>query len=634
MTERDEHAVGTTVDAGVPLVTFGEFTLDIARASLLRGGHEIRLRRQAFDVLRYLVAHRGRVVGKDEILSAIWRNVHVTDDSLVQCVKEIRAALGDSAQQIIKTVPRRGYLFDLRAEEAVPSSAIGARAGSGSHPERAPRIGPAGLLGIAATVALLVVVSLLAWRAASQRESSVSAGHTIAVLPFRWLGSPPDEDYLGRGMANELINRLSGVRDLSVRPTSAVLQLPPDATAKDAAQVLGVEYVIEGHLQRALHRLSVSAQLVAPLDNRVLWAGQYEVDERDAFKAQVAIAERAALAITTQLPERDLRLLRRRDTSDYEAYVAYLTGQHYLSKRNEVALRQAIVQFERAVSRDPGFARAYAGLANAYDLMGAYGSTDPREAFRAATNAAATALKIDPESAEAMTALAFADAHARHDWKRAEASYRTALRLAPQYATAHQWLALCLAANGRMIEAIDEARSGLMVDPLSLIIHTDLGRHFYYARRFDDAIGQLKRTIELDPNFVRAHQELGRAYKQKGEYALAIKEIARAVDLSGRSASAVAELSNALAQAGDRSAALALLDELQSRAAGGAFISNYHLAVIFAALGDTEQAITSIEKAYDERFNWVVFANVEPEFDALRANPRFKALIARLGVGG
>jgi len=631
MTRQDEATVGRPPIDGIGVVAFGDFTLDAARALLKRGKDEVRLRSQSFDVLLYLVTHRGRVVPKEELLNAIWGSVRVTDDSVVQCIKEIRAAMGDVAQQIIKTVPRRGYLFDAPVDEVRPTAQSSGGASGATRVEGAPRNRRV-TIWTTALVAALVAVGLILWRTAS--SPAPTGDQAIAVLPFEWLDSTPAEDYLGRGMADALINRLSGLRGLSVQPTSAVLHLRPGQSVQNAAQTLGVEYVIEGHLQRVQQRLHVSAQLVAAKDGRVLWSDRYAVEGDDVFKAQAVIAEHVALALTTGLSKRDLEQLRRRDTSDHEAYVAYLTGLHFLSKRNEIALRNAITQFEQAVGRDPSFARAYSGLADAYDLLGAYGGIDPRQAFRSATDAAEKALKLDPELAEAMTALAFAEAHAKHDWKRAEQLYRNALRRAPQYATAHQWLALCLVANGRFAEAIEEARRGLRADPLSLIIHTDLGRHFYYARRFDEAVEQLKRTTELDPNFARAHQELGRAYKQTGRYALAIQEIDRAVELSGRSASSVAELAHAYALAGRGADALDLLNELQSREASGTYVSAYHYAVIFTVLGDKERAIASLEKAYEERFNWIVFANIEPEFDTLRADPRFKLLIARLGVAG
>lgn len=630
MTRPGEDRAVHPPDVQAGIVAFGDFKLDATRASLKRGTEEVHLRSQSFDVLRFLVAHRGRVVAKEELLNAIWGSVRVTDDSVVQCIMEIRAALGDSAQQVIKTVPRRGYLFDASVEEERPvtpgirSATEGSRINGESRGRRA-------VLWATAAVFAVLVAGVIVWRATGNPAPAVD--RAIAVLPFAWLESAPADDYLGRGMADALINRFSRIRGLNVRPTSAVMRVPPETRAQDAARSLGVEYVIEGHLQRTQQRLHVSVQLVAAKDGRVVWSDSYEVEEGDVFKAQAAIAEQAALALTTHLSQRDLEQLRRPDTLDHEAYVAYLTGQHYLSKRSKVGLQNAVAQFERAVSRDPSFARAYAGLADAYDLIGAYGSVEPRKAFRAAMDAAATALKLDPDSAEAMTALAFANAHANHDWKGAEKLYRDALNRAPHYATAHQWLALCLVANGRFAEAIEEARRGLLADPLSLIIHTDLGRHFYYARRFDEAVEQLKHAIELDTNFVRAHQELGRAYKQKGLYAQAIQEIGRAVQLSDRSASAVAELAHAHALAGERAVALALLSELQSRESAGSYVSAYHYAVILAGLGDRERAIDALEKAYEERFNWIVFANVEPEFDTLRAHPRFKALIGRLGVG-
>ena len=246
--------------------------------------------------------------------------------------------------------------------------------------------------------------------------------------------------------------------------------------------------------------------------------------------------------------------------------------------------------------------------------------------------AARRALDIDDSLAEAHASLGFALEHLNHDWAHAEAEYRRAIDLSPGYATALQWLALCLAAEGRFDEAIATSRRAVAADPLSPIIATDLGRHLYYARRYPQAIEQLRAAVDLDPTFTRAHQELGRALRQGGLLDVALSELSRAVALSDRSSAAVAELASARAAAGDRAGAEELLTELSRRRASGTYVSGYHFAVVATALGDRERAVRELWSAYQDRFNWIVFVGVEPQFDTLRGADGFEHLVHSLEI--
>ena len=603
-----------------PLLSFEGFTVDLPRRILLRRRAEVRLRPQTFDVLAVLVQAPNEVVAKEALFAAVWGGISVSDDSLVQCIHELRVALDEGGQRLIQTVPRRGYML---AAEVVPQL----------RPARRVSLSWPAWVIVMAAVATATLGTLATWRA--MRASAPGRPGALAVLPFRPLGSATEEEaMLGLGISDALILKLSGVTRLIVRPTSAVVRLSPGEDARASGRRLGVDYVVEGHLQRSGRALRVTAQLLTVDTGATVWNDHFEVEASDIFPVQDAIAERAAASLLKSLSGNERKLLARRDTSSPEARLAYVRGRYLWSRRTESALEASVAQFQRALELDPRYALAASGLADANNLLGAYGSRIPRVSFERALSAARSALEIDEKLAEAHASLAFAIAHHDHDWEHAEREYRRALELAPGYATALQWLALCFAAQGRFDEAIATSRRATEADPLSPIIATDLGRHFYYAHQYPAAIEQLRAAVELDPTFARAHQELGRAYRRQGFADLAVAELTRAVALSDRSSAAMAELASALVAAGDASGARAIADELERRAQGGTFVSRYHFAVIAAAMGDVDRAVRELRSAFDERFNWVVFVAVEPQFETLRSAPAFQDLVERLHVTG
>jgi DNA-binding winged helix-turn-helix (wHTH) protein/TolB-like protein/Tfp pilus assembly protein PilF len=602
--------------AGGESFTFSDFTLDLGQRTLRRGASPLPLRPQTFDVLALLVSTPRRVVTKEELFSKVWGGTSVTDDSLVQCIHEARAALGATGPELIRTIPRRGYLL------AAEVTAL--REGHQDRGRWKKRAWAAAIAAVAA--ALLAAGWVLLSALPGERPGS------LAVLPFRPLGVAPEEDeVLGLGIADALILRLSAVTGLVVRPTSAVAHLAASDEALATGRRLGADYVLEGHLQRSGDRLRVTAQMLVVRTGASLWNDRFDVADRDVFQVQDAIAEHAAASLLRNVSRDDRKRLARHDTATPEAHLAYARGRYLWSRRTESALKASIVQFQRALELDPRYALAASGLADAYNLLGAYGSQLPRASFDLALAAARQAVEMDDSVAEAHASLAFAIAHREHDWQRAQAEYRRALELAPGYATGLQWLALCLAAQGRFDEAIATSRRAVEADPLSPIIATDLGRHLYYARRYEDAVEQLRAAVELDPTFARAHQELGRAYRQRGQVDLAVAELSRAVALSDRASSALAELASARVAAGDVRGARQLLGELEDRAAR-TYVSGYHFAVIHVALGEPDRAVADLRSAYEDRFNWIVFVGVEPQFDSLRGLPGFQEVVARLGL--
>lgn len=625
---------------------FERFSIDVLRGVAYRNGAELRLRPQTFEVLSFLARNAGRLVTKEEMFRNVWDGIAVTDDSLVQCIRELRQALGDSSQTLIRTLPRRGYVLTgtpaaapspppaaPRSEPPLQTKA-GEAATEGMPPARRPS--PRSVSGRAIGIALVAatLLALVASAFVTRRPAHLSPPTTtLAVLPFVSLGPSADADeYLGLGMADALIARLSGLPRLVVKPTSAIagtVGLP----AQEAGRKLGVDYVLEGHTQRLGSQLRVTSQMISVADGSTLWNGRFDIEEPNVFRIEDSIAERAALSLLESLSSNDRKALLRRDTTNHEARVAYQKGRLFWARLTEQGLRAGIEQFQRAVSLDPAYALAYAGLADAYAQLAIYGPVDPRVQFQRAKTTALKALELDPDLAEAHASLAFVAAQYDHDWKSAEAGYRRALELSPAYATALQWLALAYMAQGRVEDAVSVGRRAVTADPLSPLVNTDFGRILYYAGRYDEAIEELRNAVELDPGLFRSHLELGRAYRQKGMHDLAIAELTRAASISKRSSGALAELAGSHADAGDPGQARKYLSELESRG-HCAYTSPYHFAVIYASLGDRERAMRALEAAFEQRFSGVVFAGVEPEFGAMRADPRFGVLAHRLGLDG
>jgi tetratricopeptide (TPR) repeat protein len=431
-------------------------------------------------------------------------------------------------------------------------------------------------------------------------------------------------------MADAIIVRLSLEKQIEVTPTTAVSRYDGSAvTSQSIARELGVESVMEGSVQRDDGRVRVVARLLRGADGATLWTGTFEQAFHDIFAMQDSITEQIASALLNRAIDFSPIRLERKETGEPDAYEAYLTGLHFMARRTEDGLRRAIELFSKAIAVDSRYARAYSGLAQSYDLIGAYSAYPPHEAFSNAIAASSMAIALDPSLAEAYAALAFAKAHRDYDWIAAEGGYQRAIDLAPGYATARQWRALALAAQGHAREAIEECLRALKSDPVSLIINTDLARHYYYSGRMEDAANRLRRTIDLDPSFMRAHYELGRVYKQREMYDLALTELDRAMQLSNRSPIVLAEIGAVHALVGHREEAFAARRELEDRTAGG-HVSQYHVAVLLSALGDHNATINALAAAHEERFNWIVFINVEPNFRQLKSLPSFRALVQRL----
>ncbi len=589
---------------------FGPFRLDVNSRVLMRGSEIVPLTPKAFDTLLALVERRSELVGRKELMRAVWPDVYVEENNLNSNIHTLRRALGEEGdeQRYIATVPRRGYRFVAEVKE-ISAEQNGGRRGSQSairNPQSSSQ--PNG-------------------------RNTRSAVKTLAVLPFRTMSSEGCYSYLGLGLADALITRLSNLRQIIVRPTSAVSKYRnQEQDPMAAGRELNVEMILDGSIQQAGERIRVTVQLVSVASGVPLWAGKFDESFTDIFTVEDDISARVAEALTLQLADEEREQLTKRENA--EAYQFYLQGHYFWNQRTECGLKKSIEHFNRAIALDPQLAIAYVGLANAYALLGCvHGALQPRQSMPQALAAALKALELDDRLADAHAALGLIRALYDWDWPRAELAFHRALEINPSHVTARHWLGLYLAWTGRLDEAIAELHRAQQLDPFSPIISANAGWAYYAARRYDEAIERCRETIETAPNFYRAHVYLGWAYAQTGDFDAAIAELQQAAALAGGGGNEVTGLGYVYARAGKREEARQVIAEMRGRAAQN-YVSPYAIAAVHAGLNETDETFACLDQAYEDRSHWLVFLAVEPKFDCLHSDTRFAELLGRIGLTG
>jgi len=463
-------------------------------------------------------------------------------------------------------------------------------------------------------------------------HAPAAARRSLAVLPFADLSPEQDQEYFASGLAAELIAALTKIEGLRVIARSSAFSAR--AAGDDIQEIghrLGVDTVLEGSVRKAGDRLRITVQLIDAAEGLHLWSERYDKGMGDIFAIQDEITGAVVQHFEDGLPAAPPAVLTRPQTEDIEAYHLYLRGRHFWARRTATALRDSIRSFEQAIERDPGYALAWAGIADSYNLLGFYSVLSPEEAFPKAKEAADKALAIDDTLAEGHLSLAFARVLFDWDWQGAERAFERTFELNPGYATAHHWFAEYLAFQGRHEEAIEQARTALALDPLSLIINVLMGWVLYYARRYDEAIVKLNQTLELDPDFAPAEFWLGLAYEQQGRFDEAIAAFERAVESSGRSPMMLAALGRVFADQGRSERAQELLEELE-KAAEETFVPCYYIAAIHSGSEKREQTLEWLEKACASRESWMAFLNIDPIWDRYRSEPRFQAMVRKVGL--
>ncbi|PYJ20852.1 MAG: hypothetical protein DME99_09080 [Verrucomicrobia bacterium] len=460
---------------------------------------------------------------------------------------------------------------------------------------------------------------------------------SIAVLPFENLSRDPDNAYFTEGIQDEILARLAKIADLKVisRTSTQRYRSSPDDLPQIAKR-LGVSSILEGSVQKTADRVRVTVQLINAVSDAHLWAETYDRNLTDVFAAESDIAKMIADTLRAKLTGPEQQAIAVRPTENAEAHQLYLRGRYFWNKRTGADLKKAIGYFNQATDKDPNYALAYAGLADAYVLLSAYAEASPKDSLPQAKAAATKALELDSTLGEAHTTLG--NALVAYDLNFAEANreFRRAIELNPNYATAHQWYGETgLVPLGQFEQAIAEVKRALELDPLSLVINADVGTVLTSARRYDEAIEQLRKTVEMDPGFYYAHWTLGDALELKGLNEEAIAEYKEAIALNDDPLPR-ALLGHLYAKIGRKNEALAILQQLRElrESSKQRYVSPYNLALIHIGLGQKDEAIQLLEETYEERDGYdIAFIKVEPLLDPLRGDSRFEALARKVFAG-
>ena len=634
---------------------FGPFRIDSAERVLLQDGKLVHLTGKAFDVLLALVERSGHIVKRDELIEKVWPDCFVEEGNLTVTISMLRKVLeaGENGNPYIETVPRRGYRFTaevreipIDGEKQTPLKEAGSRVaanekeltvttdgGEAKGQERRLKA-PAGpgrktALLVAAVLVIGTLAGLLLFRRGERTAAEIKS---LAVLPLRNLSGDLEQDYFAEGMTEALINHLAKIGALRViSRTSAMHYKETAKQLPEIARELKVDAIVEGSVLRSGDRVRIAVRLIHAPTEQHLWASSYERDLRDVLDLQREMAQTIAQEIQIKVtPAEQARLARARPVNR-KAYLDYLKGRHHWNKRTQESLNKAIEHFQSAIEEDPTYAPAYAGLSDCYGLMGTVGigRKSPRETRPLAVAAARKALQIDGELAEAHAALATMH-HYEWEWVEAERGFQRALELNPGYPHGHALYSDYLVSRGRLEQAVAEARRAEELDPLSVNMKWHVGYTLYFARRHDEAIQQLQNTLELDPNYAWAHWILGISYVHKSMFAEAIASLEKAVALS-KSPSFVAWLASAYAMSGNTVQARKLLRELMDLQKQR-YVSPAAIAQLYISLGEKDRAFEWLEKAYQERSNFMAYLGVNPAVDPLRSDPRFQDLLRRIGL--
>ena len=604
---------------------FGVFTLDAHAGELRKQGTRIKLQERPLQVLVSLLERPGEVVTREELRERLWPDGTFVDfdHSISTAVNKLRNALNDSAAhpRYVETVGRRGYRF------VYPVSAV-ARVleQEASAGEPAARRLP---LPLFVGLALFVIgVIVLFARGDLTRDSSpgTSAIRSIAVLPLRNLSTDPDQEFFSEGLTDELITRLASVEGLRViSRTSAMQYKDSSKPLPTIAKELNVDAVLQGSVLRADGRVRITAQLLDAAADRHVWAQSYERDHRDILDLQYDVARDIAAAISAKLRPAAAAIPRRDRPLNPEAHQAYLRARHRWYTRRTEELQRAIIDFERALSVDPEYALAHAGLADVYLVLPLLtGEVPQEEAYAKAKEAADRAIALDPSLAEAHNSSAYLKLYLSWDFEGAERGFRKAIELNPGYATAHQWYAELLSFQARHAEAIVEIRKALELDPLSAVMHHQAGQTYQQARQYEQAIQEYNNALALLPTFRAPSMFMGLAYRRQGR----LKEAADAMAAAFREQEQIVSELTAVAARGDLNAYLRTERKLAAFLARPAY---YH-GLYDAALGNDLQAFRWLDKALERRDECLLYLKVDPEWDRLRSDRRFKALMQKVGL--
>jgi TolB-like protein/DNA-binding winged helix-turn-helix (wHTH) protein/Flp pilus assembly protein TadD len=625
-------------------VRFGVFEADLRTGELHKQGLKIKLQDRPFQILVLLLERPCELVTRQELRERLWpADTFVDFDvGLNTAVKRLRDALGDDAEtpRFIETLHRRGYRFvapvqwesdpgavqtEPAADARVVDSAAQTKAG-----HRTKRRILLAWSALVALVALLVAFGLQAFRHTFPPTGAATRIQSIAVLPLENLSGDPSQEYFADGMTDALITDLARIGSLRVISRTSVMRYK--AARKPLAQIareLNVDAIVEGSVVRSGSRVRINAQLFQAVPERQLWANAYERDLADIVSLQDDVARAVAGEIQIKLTPQERARLGARQPVQPAAYEAYLKGRYYWNLRTVDSLKKSVAYFQEAIQDEPNYALAYAGLADSYNVMG-FGAVqlmDSQEAGPKATAAARKALELDDSLAEAHAAFAFTRHRYVGDWASAEREYQRAIQLDPNDALAHMWYGQLLSQVRRNKEACTEFHRAYDLDPINPNVSSWIAGCLADNNQFDQAVSLMQRAIEFDPNRPNLRWTLGDLYERRGMYPGAIRQYQKGVQLSGRNAIMLALLASAYAGSGNPAEANKLLREMRQQPVRK---DSYLFAIVEARMGQKEEALRYLEKAFAEHSPGVFYLQGEWRFDAIRSDPRFLSLQRRL----
>jgi TolB-like protein/DNA-binding winged helix-turn-helix (wHTH) protein/Tfp pilus assembly protein PilF len=633
---------------------FGPYELHSRVRQLHKHGVKLKLRPQSYRVLEVLLGRAGDLVSREELRQQLWPSDTFVDfeHGLNTSVKDLRNVLNDSAidPRYIETLPKLGYRFIAAVELTErPSPAVTPTQSVGPSDTLDPTPAIAQIESrntravVAGWVVLLISVLVIGGSVAGYFQWVHSRPHSppanervmVAVLPFENLTGDSAQEYFSDGMTEEMIAQLGRADPdhLNVIARTSVMHYKhSDEQVDQIGRDLGAQYVLEGSVRRDPDKVRISAQLIQTKDQSRIWARQYDRQLSGLLALQGEIAQEAADEILVALGDRKLPSAppAAEPPKSDEAYDLYLRGRYFLAKRTKQGFQQAAECFEQAIAKDPTYAPAYAGLADTYTLMSEYGFAPPSEVIPKARAAALKALNLDGKLAEAHVSLAAIAQNFDWDWQTADKEFRRAIALDPNYATGHHWYAEHLALLGRFDEAFPEMQRARQLDPLSLIIQTDNAVFLYFARQYDPAITQFRAVLAMEPNFPRIHI-LVCAYVQKGQFEDALADVQKWRRLDDDSTYWTWTLAAyTYGKSGHPDQARDALERARSLKFGP--IDPLALVAPYVGLGDKDQAFAWLDKAVAEHSPGLTALKVDPIFDPLRSDPRFQALLVRVGL--
>ena len=627
------------------LYEFGPYRLDGVRRVLTRDGEPVPMASKVLETLLVLVRNHGRVMGKDDLLKAIWPDSFVEEANLAQNVSTLRKALGEAPgdHRYIATIPGKGYRFvgdvalagdvetEITRETRTTTEVVVDEEVETDEALRSFYRSPWAVALCVIAAAGLIAAAWLVWRRANEngRAKGATGARSLAVMPFQAI-NPQSDGALGLGLADAIITKLSNVHQLLVRPTSSIRKYV--GSGQDAATIgreLNVDALLQGHVQQIADRIRVTVQLVKSQDGAPLWAETFDESSTNIFAVEDAISEKVSRALAVKLAAREKQRLDRQYTTNLAAYRNYLDGRYAEFKLSRDGLNEAIAYFNRATQIDPSYALAYAGLADAYTTASDW-VLSPREALPKAEAAARRALEFDDEMEEAHAALAHAQLH---EWKLAEAGkeFARALELNPNNAAVYFGYCEYLAAAGKQDQSYTELRKALVLDPLSAGNLFLLGFPLYLKHDFEGALAADREAMRVYPEFWGPHMAVGYTHLAGNRMEQAIEEFEKARRLNPEATINTSGLAMAYAQSGHRDEALKILAEMQKMSSEH-YVAPFDFAVVYEGLGERNRALDWLEKAYADQSEMMLFLPIYPPLAGMKSEPRFRELVRRVGV--